>query len=243
MAASDDEPEFTNFPDIDAARFAAIVSPGSFIFAEPEDMNMKLVSRVEDCINLPMMVPNPSKMASDSRIVTDNPVPKMESVEEVTSHPPPINPIIENPDLSFKSTGKLSHPEKRPASHLYQMGSEGAGASTQEASPRKTQFKTNLKLLIEKGVISDMEELRYLSKKDKGTVMGTGKATTEGVLCDCCGEVLTLSKFEAHAKSNCRRPAENIFLADGRSLQECYLEAMMGTAEKDQLAVSPTPRK
>lgn len=193
-------------------------------------MNTKLVFQVEDCITLTMMIPNLSKMSFQSRIFTDSLVPKGGSVEEVTSHPPPINPIIENPDLSFTSLGSSSTEKMGPA-------------LIQESTLRKTSFKTNLKVLIENGAISDMEELRYLSKKDKRTVMGKGKATTEGVLCDCCGKVLTLSKFEAHAKSNYRRPAENIFLADGRSLQECYLETTMGSAEKDQVTASPTPKE
>lgn len=164
---------------------------------------------MQDRRTLLTMIPNSSKM-----------VPKTEVAEE-----------LENPaDLS-----KMATPEKW-SEHLNQMASEGAGASKHEqARPKRNSPKTRLNLLIKMGVISDMEEVRYLSKKGNRAVMAKGKATTKGVLCGCCGDVISLSKFEAHAKSTCHRPAEHIFLADGRSLQECSIEAKKRTVEKDHI--------
>ncbi|KAB1203956.1 Chromodomain-helicase-DNA-binding protein 4 [Morella rubra] len=53
-----------------------------------------------------------------------------------------------------------------------------------------------------------------------------GQITRDGIRCDCCSEVLTLSGFEVHAGSSNRRPAANIILEDGRSLQDCQRQAI-----------------
>eukprot|EP00850_Spirogloea_muscicola_P020923 SM000230S07359 [mRNA] locus=s230:98877:104358:- [translate_table: standard] len=54
-----------------------------------------------------------------------------------------------------------------------------------------------------------------------------GLALRDGILCACgCNRHLSMSDFEAHAGSNLRRPAANIFLSrSGRSLAQCQLEA------------------
>eukprot|EP00850_Spirogloea_muscicola_P014767 SM000108S14211 [mRNA] locus=s108:189963:195408:+ [translate_table: standard] len=54
-----------------------------------------------------------------------------------------------------------------------------------------------------------------------------GLALRDGILCTCgCNRHLSMSDFEAHAGSNLRRPAANIFLSrNGRSLAQCQLEA------------------
>ncbi|KAH7439769.1 hypothetical protein KP509_04G075300 [Ceratopteris richardii] len=88
------------------------------------------------------------------------------------------------------------------------------------------QFKksTVLSWLMDKGVLKENERVAYINKKD-GHVMKYGHVTREGVVCNCCNEVFTLSNFEAHAGSKLHRPSANIFLDDGRSISDCQLEA------------------
>ncbi|KAJ7559584.1 hypothetical protein O6H91_04G092100 [Diphasiastrum complanatum] len=85
--------------------------------------------------------------------------------------------------------------------------------------------RTIISWLIDMGVIAENEKVRYLSRKDKHVMM-EGQVTRDGVLCECCKMVLTLSSFEAHAGSKLHRPCANIFLADGRSLSECQMQAL-----------------
>ncbi|MCO5581507.1 hypothetical protein L7F22_035392 [Adiantum nelumboides] len=88
------------------------------------------------------------------------------------------------------------------------------------------QFKksTVLSWLMDKGILKENEPVSYVNKKD-GHVMKKGQVTREGVICDCCRKVFTLSNFEAHAGSKLHRPSANTFLDDGRSISDCQLEA------------------
>ncbi|XP_042501436.1 uncharacterized protein LOC122079227 [Macadamia integrifolia] len=59
--------------------------------------------------------------------------------------------------------------------------------------------------------------------------MKEGKLTRDGISCDCCQNLFTLSGFEAHAGSTYRRPAASIVLEDGRSLLECRMQILYKT--------------
>lgn len=89
-----------------------------------------------------------------------------------------------------------------------------------------SQFKksTVLSWLMDKGILKENEPVSYINRKD-GHVMKKGHVTREGVICDCCKDVFTLSNFEAHAGSKLHRPSANTFLDDGRSISDCQLEA------------------
>jgi hypothetical protein len=88
------------------------------------------------------------------------------------------------------------------------------------------QFKksTVLSWLIDKNILKENEPVVYINRKD-GQVMKKGKVTREGILCDCCKDIFTLSNFEAHAGSKLHRPSANIFLDNGKSISDCQLEA------------------
>jgi hypothetical protein len=92
------------------------------------------------------------------------------------------------------------------------------GSSLTHQTPR-----TILSWLIDANVVLPRAKVQYRGKKD-GRPMKEGRITREGIKCICCQKVFTLSKFEAHAGSNCHRPSENIFLEDGRSLMDCQLQ-------------------
>ncbi|XP_043687479.1 uncharacterized protein LOC122638691 [Telopea speciosissima] len=77
-----------------------------------------------------------------------------------------------------------------------------------------------LSLLIDENAILPNAKVYYIGRKGQRRMKG-GKITRNGISCDCCQKVFTLSGFEAHAGSTYRRPAASIVLEDGRSLLEC----------------------
>lgn len=72
--------------------------------------------------------------------------------------------------------------------------------------------------LIDKNVVLPKAKVHYLGANGP---LAKGQIDRDGINCDCCNQVFTLSKFEAHAGSTKHRPAANIFLDDGRSLADC----------------------
>lgn len=54
----------------------------------------------------------------------------------------------------------------------------------------------------------------------------TGRLLRSGIACACCGFIFSATRFEAHAGCTKHRPSANIFLEDGRSLEDCLREAL-----------------
>lgn len=90
------------------------------------------------------------------------------------------------------------------------------------ASSSKQTPRTVLSWLIDNDVVLPRAKVQYRGRN--GFPMAEGRVTREGIRCNCCGDIFTLSKFEVHAGSSNHRPAANIFLEDGRSLLECQLQ-------------------
>lgn len=87
-----------------------------------------------------------------------------------------------------------------------------------------TGKRTLLAWMIDLGILSLDEKVRYMNQR-KTRVKLEGKLTREGIHCDCCGEVITLPKFEMHAGSRLGQPLENIYVHTGSSLLQCLLES------------------
>lgn len=83
--------------------------------------------------------------------------------------------------------------------------------------------QTMLSWLLYKKAVSPRKKVSYRIRKDSNP-MAQGRITSDGVKCNCCKKVFTLSSFEAHAGSTCKRPASNIYLKDGRSLLDCLIQ-------------------
>ncbi|MED6131657.1 hypothetical protein PIB30_011808 [Stylosanthes scabra] len=79
--------------------------------------------------------------------------------------------------------------------------------------------------LIDNNILLPRSKVSY---KPKGRHSSAeGRITNDGIKCNCCLKVYSLSGFESHA-SGCstRRPAANIILEDGRSLLDCMIKTM-----------------
>ncbi|MED6149828.1 hypothetical protein PIB30_066307 [Stylosanthes scabra] len=82
-----------------------------------------------------------------------------------------------------------------------------------------------LSWLIDNNILLPRSKVSY---KRKGRLCSAeGRITSDGIKCNCCLKVYSLSGFESHA-SGCstRRPAASIILEDGRSLLDCLIKTM-----------------
>ncbi|KAH9318462.1 hypothetical protein KI387_020231, partial [Taxus chinensis] len=84
--------------------------------------------------------------------------------------------------------------------------------------------RTVIAWLVDVGIVPENECVQYWNKK--GTrVMLEGLVRKDGILCECCNKVISVSKFEDHAGATRHRPFENIYLSSGKSLTQCLREA------------------
>ncbi|KAD5317900.1 hypothetical protein E3N88_17846 [Mikania micrantha] len=84
--------------------------------------------------------------------------------------------------------------------------------------------RTLLSWLIDSGVVQLREHVEYMNPR-KTQILQKGWITNDGIHCTCCSEIVTVSKFEAHAGSKFEHPFPNIFLESGKSLLQCQIDA------------------
>ncbi|KAL9235377.1 hypothetical protein vseg_010139 [Gypsophila vaccaria] len=98
----------------------------------------------------------------------------------------------------------------------------GGGSSSVSKNPR-----TVLSWMIENNAVAPRSRVFYCKKKCVDEPLAEGRVFREGIRCGCCENLFSLSGFQAHvAGNNVLRPAENLFLEDGRSLVSCQVELM-----------------
>nr|XP_043622954.1 uncharacterized protein LOC122594582 isoform X2 [Erigeron canadensis] len=93
----------------------------------------------------------------------------------------------------------------------------------EEISPVHQTPRTILSWLIDNNVIIPRSNVQYRCSKD-GHILKEGRITRDGIKCNCCQAVLSITKFESHARRTNKLPSANIFLEDGRSLLDCQLQ-------------------
>ncbi|XP_050123937.1 increased DNA methylation 1-like [Malus sylvestris] len=86
--------------------------------------------------------------------------------------------------------------------------------------------RTVLSWLIESNGVSPNAKVHYRPRKGTDSPLATGRITREGIKCDCCSKVFTLTGFETHAGSTNHRPSAHIILEDGRTLNDCQRQTM-----------------
>ncbi|KAF6147014.1 hypothetical protein GIB67_036733 [Kingdonia uniflora] len=87
--------------------------------------------------------------------------------------------------------------------------------STANYTPR-----TILSWLIDNNMVLPRAKVSYRITKESPRVI-EGRITRDGIRCNCCQTVFSMTGFEAHAGNSSHRPSAHIFLDDGRSLSEC----------------------
>ncbi|KAG8379995.1 hypothetical protein BUALT_Bualt07G0147600 [Buddleja alternifolia] len=82
--------------------------------------------------------------------------------------------------------------------------------------------RTVLMWLIHSGVISPGEIIQF-TKEDY--VVKEGLITKDGIACNCCSALLTISDFKSHAGFDFKGPCMNLVMESGKPLALCQLEA------------------
>lgn len=103
---------------------------------------------------------------------------------------------------------------------------------------------TVLSWLVDNDVVLPRTKVYYLGRKVCASIK-EGLITREGIKCNCCKIVFSLSKFQVHAGSTHEydRPAANIYLEDGRSLLSCQSQLRNRLGLKSMLTPSPQPKR
>ncbi|XP_031121951.1 increased DNA methylation 1-like [Ipomoea triloba] len=91
-----------------------------------------------------------------------------------------------------------------------------------------------LSWMIDLGTIPSNAEVQYMSDR-RTRAMHAGKITRDGILCECCGKILSLLEFESHAGSKLGEPLKHICLASGLSLLQCLTSSWSKLEETDHI--------
>ncbi|KAJ7972777.1 Acyl-CoA N-acyltransferase with RING/FYVE/PHD-type zinc finger protein [Quillaja saponaria] len=83
--------------------------------------------------------------------------------------------------------------------------------------------RTVLSWMIDLGLIPLNGKVQFKNGRKKHAIL-EGRITRDGINCDCCSEVVTISKFEAHAGSKIYEPLKNIYVEE-TSLLQCELDS------------------
>ncbi|XP_072998828.1 increased DNA methylation 1 [Typha latifolia] len=144
-----------------------------------------------------------------------------------------ITAIIKNKDFTscskFSSNVKSTQPKavrklKCSGRKLLLHTSGKGGKTTLDRKQSTSGGRTMLWWLIEMGVVSLKDVVQYWNLKNNA-VIKDGWVTRDGILCNCCTNVLSVSDFKAHAGSKLQNSSLNLFLQSGKSFTLCQLEA------------------
>nr|CAD1838760.1 unnamed protein product [Ananas comosus var. bracteatus] len=147
-----------------------------------------------------------------------------------------ITAIIKNKDFTscskftsnsgyseLKTFRKLKTKKKKGCQLLLRTPGKG-GKNSLDGKRLILGRKTVLCWLIARGVISLKDVVQYRDLKNN-EVVKDGWVTVNGVLCNCCTKVLSVSEFKAHSDAKMQKSSLNLFLQSGKSYTLCQLEA------------------
>ncbi|KAK9076912.1 hypothetical protein SSX86_005247 [Deinandra increscens subsp. villosa] len=116
---------------------------------------------------------------------------------------------------------------------LLVRGSDTGLNSEDNGSVQYSGKRTLLSWLIDSGMVSDGEKVEYMNLR-KTRVMQEGWITEDGIHCDCCSKIITISRFELHAGSKLGQPFQNIFIGSGKSLMQCQIDGWNKQKESER---------
>lgn len=138
---------------------------------------------------------------------------------------------------SFKSQAWKKHKGKKGSCKLvprYPI----KGKKGNEGESSMLNARTVLSWLVDCEVISLGDTIQCRNKMDD-TVVKYGFITRDGILCKCCGTLLSVSKFKGHAGFRLNHPYLDLYVKSGKSFAICYLEAWTAEYKVRKSATQP----
>ncbi|KAL4580409.1 hypothetical protein LXL04_016600 [Taraxacum kok-saghyz] len=123
-----------------------------------------------------------------------------------------------------KSKKGKKYRNRKGSCRLLPRGSDKNHQLEQNRFTFTNRVRTVLSWLIDSGVIHLNEVIQYKDPRDK-SVIKDGLITRNGILCSCCNNTLSVSKFKIHSGFTLNCPCLNLFMESGKSLTLCQLEA------------------
>ncbi|XP_038898710.1 increased DNA methylation 1 [Benincasa hispida] len=147
-----------------------------------------------------------------------------------------VSAIIRNKDVSssaagfshirkyLKSRAKMNRKRQKSSCKLLLRSLGNGEKNYKDGKWYAVGARTVLSWLLDAGVISSNDIIQYQSPKD-GSVVKYGRITGDGIICNCCNVLLSISEFKSHAGFKFNRPCLNLFLNSGRPFMLCQLQA------------------
>lgn len=99
--------------------------------------------------------------------------------------------------------------------------------------------RTVLSWLINCGLISLGEVIRFWNSKEGGVVVKEGLIAKDGIFCKCCDEVVSISKFKSHSGFMLSHPLLNLEMGYGKPFTLFQLEAWSDEYRARKNAILP----
>ncbi|GMI85348.1 hypothetical protein HRI_002204100 [Hibiscus trionum] len=145
-----------------------------------------------------------------------------------------VSAIIRNKDLSLGATrytmkaskvrAQTKPKRKRGRPRLLPRGKGKGGEHITEIKLYNVGSRTVLSWLILAGVISLNDVIQYRNPKDD-VIIKEGFVSWDGITCNCCNNVLSVSEFKIHAGFKFNRPCLNLYMESGKPFTLCQLQA------------------
>ena len=118
---------------------------------------------------------------------------------------------------------RLKRKKRAPISMESHAGSSSGNPSGEEVIDNSPI----LSRLIDLQVIQEKSKVLYMNESKEPVLEGWIRR--DRILCNCCGQVITVWDFEFHAKSSLENPYQQIFVMNNnKTLLECQMEALFG---------------
>ncbi|XP_022981896.1 increased DNA methylation 1-like isoform X1 [Cucurbita maxima] len=147
-----------------------------------------------------------------------------------------VSAIIRNKDISSSAAGfspvrkflkprEKTNRKRQKGSCKLLLRSLGNGEKNYKDGKWYTiGARTILSWLLDAGVISSNGMIQYRNSRDN-SVVKYGRITGDGIICNCCSELLSITEFKRHSGSKFNRPCLNLYLDSGKPFMLCQLQA------------------
>ncbi|KAM1133826.1 hypothetical protein ACFX13_043808 [Malus domestica] len=196
---------------------ACVNSPGGGVFSESTTSN-SVVSM--ECSAAPDIVVDVMPQSTSRKTVKKRKIGEASKVDDDWSPKQKRGKVL----ADMKRLRKQNKATKQQVTRL--LRSTKTAREIEITDPGTRNPRTVLSWLIDSNAVSPNAKVHYRPRRGTDSPLATGQITREGIKCDCCSKVFTLTGFETHAGSTNHRPSAHIILEDGRTLNDCQRQMM-----------------